>query len=187
MFDDIRQQCVTMFDSMFPTTLHSWDASSFKHDKMAQFMPIILEVNLTHLLPTALYRLCSVKGSDTVKYLKRRPDLLAQFMDGKLTLGLYWARFVSQGLEDACSPDCCVADWEAVISTAHMKGMESNALQDPLDALRAFKNNFDNFGICVECKNFGRTWISNFRKEIWTQLPQIFQIAEDWEKLKPAK
>lgn len=189
-FDSIRSKCLSSLDTIFPRTLDGWDNPKISKSQkpFPQYLPIITELNLTHLLPSALYRCCDIKGKDTMAYLQGCTKTMEKLLDGKMLIAAQFQRFIIDVLHKIKMALCCSRHWKTVISKAQSKSMETQSFKDPLKIILGFSSVIDaEVGFCQQCRVRYSRKMNSLRKDIWAELPKIFNVADNWAKLEPKK
>jgi len=185
--DALFKEILVKLERICPVSLSKLNLGFYKKygSSGLQFMKVLLDVDALYHLPGLFYNLYDENLTEIQK-LGLSPVIQAKLYRGLHLLTPEYAIFVSKTIVSykVARGECCPRRWRTLQARLCKEAITSVFNLDrvrPMEAAGSIQTVFRN---CHGCSSYLNERISDFRKDLFARLPEIFDLGESWKELK---
>ncbi|KIJ54967.1 hypothetical protein M422DRAFT_42147 [Sphaerobolus stellatus SS14] len=187
--DGILEDLKSCLDRLVPITLKEFDAKWASGDNAWVYYGtrylemIVADEDLPHLTSC----LCILYYIDLHEDGMWRPrEIVPRYFRGLTLLSTEVPRFIFKVIAPkADGSACCQKAWQQILREAQQDCLMTGKFlrqHHPLDFIRDLPQRRAGRELCWECFIGFKDSAQRYREDLWSRLPQIFELGDSWEK-----
>ncbi|KAJ7070062.1 hypothetical protein C8F01DRAFT_1227129 [Mycena amicta] len=190
----LRHDCIRRLKTEFPTTLKAWDAlepGKLIKNLRTYFLVASLarETGLYSILPTVYYRITVSENWTVPEVLQHQhdTDLFDRFVcaQGHVKLRYVQAHttmsWINPHEANKLQANCARSN-KCTSVLQKMRDLELCDENSFIHGLERWDTEWDEAGLCSNCRSKARSLFKDGRKDMWKVLPSVFGLP-DWQEL----
>ncbi|KIJ54971.1 hypothetical protein M422DRAFT_42150 [Sphaerobolus stellatus SS14] len=187
--DGILENLKSYLDHLLPMTLKEFDAKwasrdrSWVYDGIQYLKAIVNNEDLPHLTSSLciLYYI-DLSADERWKFC----EIIPRYFRGLTLLSTEVPRFIFKVIAPkADGSACCQKAWKQILREAQEDCLMTKKFlrqHHPLDFIRDLPQGRAGRELCWECFIGFKDSAQKYREDLWSRLPQIFELGDSWDK-----